>query len=73
MTALDPDTIALIDKASTPDEFGRTSPLAVYGTNPKGHVLNIARNLQPTVESVTRILDAHSGWTDLHVTYDLCG
>lgn len=73
MTVLDRDTLALIAKASTPDDFGRTSPLAVYGTNPKGHVLNIARNVHPTVESVTRILDAHRYWTDLHVTYDLCG
>jgi hypothetical protein len=72
---LDMNTLALIFTAGQPDEFGRTSPLTVYGRTTEGYSRVVTRNVRPRVEAVQKVFDMAEGWgmTNIHAGYDLCG
>jgi len=75
MATMDTDTKALIFTAGQPDEFGRTWPLAVYGTTRTRRSICLARNVTPHVHAVQAQLDSAEqlGITNVHVSYDSCG
>jgi len=75
MATMDMDTKALIFTAGQPDQFGRTWPLAIYGTTRDHRSICLSRNISPHVQPVQAYLDMaeESGMTNVHVGYDTCG
>lgn len=72
---MDIDTKALIFTAGQQDQFGRVSPLAVYGTTRTGRSICVTRNVSPHVAPVQMVLDSCEAaeMTNVYVTYDSCG
>jgi len=72
---LDLDTLSLIFTAGQQDQFGGASALAVYGRTKAGRSICITRNINPSVESVSRVVfrAEDDGMTNIHVSYDSCG
>lgn len=73
--ALTMDVKALIFANGQQDQFGRVWPLAVFGRNPKGYVVTIARNVYPSLTAVAAVVTANvwNGFTHITVSGDSCG
>lgn len=69
------NTLALIFSSGQQDQFGRTWPLAVFGTTHNGRSVTVTRNVRPSVYHVRRVLAMAEDWkmTNLHVGPDCCG
>ena len=75
MATMDMATKALIFTAGQQDQFGRTWPLAIYGTTRAGRSICLSRNISPHVAAVQSYLDSaeQMQMRDVHVVYDTCG